>query len=298
MQRSVFKMMGIAAALLALCACVKTRTAPATSDAGPPATTAPAGQAPRVLRAAAGTRPLPRLKNGDDVTAFVDAAGAVPVARREELRQVIGNARDDDKIAQRLIAQFEDARKHDFSRALVVLALLGEQRNPTGTAYLIKFVWQPLPKGGPVREELGLSAAAEAQERLQVKAANAIPYARTPKALQATLEIAGRHPLKAVRLEAASSYLWNQGNSEEARRKLSAVLRRDELPVLDRPVRDAGMSARDFNRELAIYLKRHPELQPPNPEKSRQQKPRQAVDPTASPPPPDASLSSGQRNIP
>lgn len=296
-QHPGFRILALVAGSTLLGACVASGPViKPPADSGP-ATTTSAGPAPEVLRAAIAQQPLPRLVSGADVAAFVDAAGLAPVARREALRHVIGDAHDNTDIANQLIAEFEAARTRDFSRALVVLALLGEQRNPAGTAFLNKFVWEPLPQGGPVLTELGLSAAAEAQERLQVKAVNAIPYARTPQALRLTLEIAARHPLKAVRIEAASSYLWNQGNSAVARRTLAAALRRDEQAVLDRPVRDAGMRAQDFNRQLADYLRRHPELQPPAPERSGPGKPEKSND-EATPSPPAESQSSGRRSIP
>lgn len=297
-QRSGFRMVAVVAGSILLGACATTSPVVRPPAGSGPATTTPSGPAPEVLRAGIAQQPLPPLTSAADVPAFVDAAAVAPVSRREQLRELIGSAQGDTEIANRLIAEFEVARKTDFSRALVILALLGEQRNPAGVAFLTKFVWQPLPQGGPVLRELGISAAAETQERLQVKAANGIPYARTPQALKATLEIAARHPLQAVRIEAASSYLWNQGNSEQARRALAGVLRKDELMVLDRPVRVDGMSAQEFNRQLTRYLRLHPELQPPPPERSGQGKPRQPAQDAALPPPPDESKSSDKENTP
>lgn len=272
-----------------------TREPGGTRPTGPaPASTTPPGPAPEVLREQLARRPLPRLADASDVPAFVAAAGSAPVARREEIRAIVDGAHDNPAIAKSLIAEFENARTTDFSRALVLLSLIGEQRNPEGVAFLIEFVWRPLPKGGREIQELGMSAEAEAMERLQVQAANAIPYARTEKALQAALEIAAKHPLKAVRIEAASSYLWNQHNSEQARRALAAVLRKDELVVLDRPVHDAGMSAKEFNSQITRYLELHPELRPPAPERGSRGKPGPAVERTTLPPPPSESSSTAQ----
>jgi hypothetical protein len=244
------------------------------------------------LRPARDRAPLPALARAGDVPTFVDAAGAAPVSRREEVRAIVQSAQGNAEIANRLIAEFEAAQKRDFSRALVILSLIGEQRHPSGTAFLSTFIWRPLPRGGRPRGELGLSREAEALERLQVKAANALPYARTREALQATLEVVRKHPLKPVRVEAASSYLWNMGNSEEARRTLSTYLREDERLLLDRPVRQDGMSGRQFNRLLAIYLERHPELRPPAPQsegRGRLIGSRIAEEPAGPPPPPDSA---------
>ena len=131
-------------------------------------------------------------------------------------------------------------------------------------------------------------------ERLQVKAANALPYARTNEAFKATLEVVAKHPLKPVRVEAASSYLWNAGNSEEARRTLTRYLRKDELMLLDRPVREPGSSAKEFNRLLAVYLERHPELRAPAPQRGdrgRLTRQNVAEEPAGPPPPPDSATS-------
>lgn len=230
--------------------------------------------------------------------AFVDAAAAAPVSRREEVRAIVQRAKDNTEIANSLITEFEAAQKTDFSRALVILSLIGEQRHPAGTAFLAAFIWRPLPRGGKPVGELGLSAEAEALERLQVKAANALPYARTREALQATLEVVGKHPLKPVRVEAASSYLWNMGNSEEARRTLSKYLRDDERMLLDRPVREDGMSAQQFNRQLALYLERHPELRAPAPERTGREgvtKSKVIEEPAAPPPSDEATVIKGRQ---
>lgn len=251
-----------------------------------PKSTQPGGPAPRELRSTR-KNALPPLARGDDVPAFIAAASAAPVSQREEIRAILGKQRENGEIANRLIAEFETARRSDFSRALVILSLIGEQGNPAATTFLARFIREPLPKGGVPNVELGLSAEAEALERLQVKAANSLPYPRTREALQATLEVVKSHPLKAVRAEAASSYLWNSGNSEKARRILAGYLRRDELMLLDRPVRDAQMNAQQFNALLSRYLERHPELRAPAPKLGapRDQKPGTPADARTVPPP-------------
>jgi len=267
-------------------------TGPAPSQ-GPVATEA-GGPPPGDLRPARELAPLPALTRSADVPAFVDAASAAPVSRREEVRAAIAATHENGEIADRLIAEFEAAQKTDFSRALVILSLIGEQRNSAGTAFLSRFIWRPLPRGGAPVSELGLSPQAEALERLQVKAANALPYARTNEALQATLEVVSKHPLKPVRVEAASSYLWNTGNSDEARRTLSRFLRKDELMLLDRPVREPRTSAEEFNHQLAVYLERHPELRPPAPQRNDRgsiPRPNVAEEPAGPPPPPDSAMS-------
>jgi hypothetical protein len=248
-----------------------------------PAARQPAGPPPDAVRARLAKVPLPALKSAADVPAFVDAASAAPVARREEIRAIVQRAQKNPDVAKGLIAAFETAQRTDFSRALVTLALIGEQRHPTGTEFLTKFVRQAPPRGSKPTNESGISPEAETLDRLQVKAANALPYARTAPALQATLDIVRSHPSKAVRVEAASSYLWNTGNTEAARSTLTKYLRKDELMVLDRPVRTEGMTGEQFNRQLAVYLDRHPEVRAPAPKLGRA--PRRSVEETSPAPP-------------
>lgn len=283
MIRDAFLVSG--AVMLAVTALLFPSVAIGQDTGGGPAARQPAGLPPAELRAGVAKAPMPALRSAGDVRAFIDAASAAPVSRREEVRAMIQRVKDDVGIANALIAEFEMAQKTDFSRALVILSLIGEQRNPVGTNFLVKFVRRPLPPGGRPTRESGVSPEAEALERLQVKAANALPYAGSAQAMQATLEVVRSHPLKPVRIEAASSYLWNTGNTEEARRTLSRYLHKDELMVLDRPVREQGMTAEQFNRQLALYLDRHPEVRPPAPTRGPGAPSAGVEEPKGAPPP-------------
>ncbi|MDR5796470.1 hypothetical protein QCE49_24090 [Caballeronia sp. LZ008] len=232
---------------------------------GAPTAAQSRGLSPAQSRSVRESASLPALRGPQDVPSFVAAASVAPVSKREVVRSAIQASKNNEAIASELITEFNRARKVDFSQALVVLSLIGEQRSSTGTKFLIEFLHQPLPLDGQETSELGLSPEAEAMERLQVKAANGLPYARTAGALQATLEVVAEHPLKPVRVEAASSYLWNAGNTDKARRRLSQYLREDERLLVHRPVRVDGMSPNEFNRQLAVYAERYPELKAPEP---------------------------------
>jgi hypothetical protein len=80
-------------------------------------------------------------------------------------------------------------------------------------------------------------------------------------------EIIANHPSKIVRAEAINAYLWNHEDSDDARKFLSQYVRKDELILLDRVRRKTGENAESFNRKLDEFLKRHPEVVPPPPEK-------------------------------
>ncbi len=240
-----------------------------------------AGPSPKELIEERQNSVMPDFFERSHVAQFVDWATAAPVSRREEIRAQMHKAQDSDAIAKGLIEAFQKAEREDHTRALVILALLGELRNPTGTEFLIEYVWRELPTGGPVMVETGVSLERQNMVRLQVKAVNGLAYTRDPKVLREVLEIVAKHPSKAVRTEAASSYLWNQGNSESARKTLSQYVREGESALIDRPVRGVDMSGEQFNRQLELFLKRHPELQPPAPTQREpvEEKPTEADQP-------------------
>lgn len=212
---------------------------------------------------------MPDFYERAHVARFVDWASAAPVSRREEIRAHVHNAQDSDAIARGLIEAFQKSEREDHSRALVILALLGELRNPIGTEFLIEYAWRELPTGGPVMVETGVSLEHQNMVRLQVKAVNGLAYTKNPEVLQGVLEIVAKHPSRAVRTEAASSYLWNQGDTDSVRKMLSQYVRDGESALIDRPVRGVDMSGEQFNRQLELFLKRHPELQPAAPKERK-----------------------------
>ncbi len=213
---------------------------------------------------------MPSLSSAGDVAPFVAFAIEAPVSRREEVRAAIQAAQGNAAVANALIADFEQAAAADFSHALVTLSLLGEQRNPAGTQFLIAYVARPLPERGVPMQESGVSAQYEAAVRLQAHAALSIGYARTDQALEALLNVVSRHPSAAVRAEAAASILYNWSDNAQVRGQLAQRLRREDRALLDRPVRTDGMSGAEFNRRLALYLEAHPELRPPPPARGDQ----------------------------
>ena len=100
----------------------------------------------------------PRLEGSAEsarksVQAFLAWAGASTLEEEEDGRRVIERAQANPEIAKGLIEEFHTARQKDFSRALVVLAVLGELRNPAGEQFLLDLVHQPCPKRGLQREK-------------------------------------------------------------------------------------------------------------------------------------------------
>lgn len=243
---------------------------PSGSATEPPSARQPPVGAPgAAFRARELHRPPALVGSGElarqNTRAFIDWAGMSVADERETARREIAAAASNPDIVRAVIDEARTAKESDHSRALVSLAILGEMRTAEGEKFLKDLIQQPLPTEGTVVEGDLLEATALAQ--LQAKAVAGLAYRRTRDADAEVMRVAARHPSKIVRAEAISAYLWNHGDTDEARRALAPHVRKDEQLLLERVRRVSGESAETFNRKLAAYLEAHPELVPPAPEK-------------------------------
>ncbi|HRI38184.1 MAG TPA: hypothetical protein PLO50_06475 [Nitrospira sp.] len=205
----------------------------------------------------------PPFTSGADVPRFLDWAGASHVDEREDVRNAnaAGNTKE---VVEALINEVERGKTLDHPRALLALSLLGETRSPEAQMFFSEFARRPLPTEGTVIEGEIIEQTRAAQ--LQAKAVDGLAYANNESSNQVVMEIIANHPSKIVRAEAINAYLWNHGDSPEARIRLSQYVRKDERILIDRVRRTTGETAESFNRKLDAFLKQHPEVIPPQPE--------------------------------
>ncbi len=228
----------------------------------------------------------PRLEGSaqaarESVRGFLAWAGASTLEEEEDGRRVIQRAQSNDEIAKGLIQEFHTAQQRDFSRALLILSVIGEQKNPIGEQFLFELVRQPLPEKGVTTGE-GELVEQSAAAMLQAKAIDGLAYMKIEKWDQVVLELSGKHPSRIVRAEAINAYLWNHGDSANAREQLTRYVRPDERIFLDRVRRERGEHADSFNRKLSLFMKAHPEARPPAPRHvQNRNKPKELTDPPA-----------------
>jgi hypothetical protein len=230
-----------------------------------PATNTPGGPSPSTLLKSYKLHSPPALSSASDVPRFLDWAGASHVDERDDARKVLAEAASRPEVIDGFIKEIERVQTTDHTRALLALALLGETRNPTAQDFFAEFARRPLPTTGTVIEGEIIEQTRAAQ--LQAKAVDGLAYANTEASNRTVTQIIAEHPSKIVRAEAINAYLWNHGDSDEARKFLTQFVRKDDLILLDRVRRDTGETAASFNRKLAVFLDKHPELGPPQPDK-------------------------------
>ena len=192
------------------------------------------------------------------VASFVSWASRSAPSDVPEIRRQRATVRDDAAAVAALADHAFDAVDH--SHALVALSLLGEMRSPHAEPHLLRVVSMPLP---PSQE--GEHDPRADVEMLQAKAVDGLAYLHTASADAQVLRIAGSHESRAVRAEAIDAYLFNHGDSEDARKSLAKAIAPADRIFLDRPRFMPGESAAEFDAKLAAFLAKHPEVQAPAP---------------------------------
>lgn len=200
--------------------------------------------------------------------ALIEWASRSTPAQREDARRTFAGARENKVVIDTLCAEAFDAQKTDHSRALVVLAILGETRSPHAERCLARFLEIPFPQDGKPTEE-GEIPEQTALATLQAKAVDGLAYLNTKSADEVVLKQVSDHPSIIVRAEAINAYLYNKKNSPEARATLQRRVRKGEEIYLDRVSREEGETRDTFNRKLDTFLKKHPEVVGRGPEKSQ-----------------------------
>jgi hypothetical protein len=238
----------------------------------PPGTTAPAGARPsEIVKQLATQKPPALAGTGADakksVAAFVDWAAASTSEQADLVRRAVAEAGRNPDIMAAFCEEAFAAEREDHSRALVVLALVGEARSKYGEECLGKFMALPFPEKGTVVD--GEIVEQTALATLQAKAIDGLAYLKSDSGDRMVFEAISKHPSRIVRAEAIAAYLWNHDGSDRAKEALKPYVHKDELIFLDRVTRVEGEKKESFNRKLAAYLKAHPEARPPAPAKAQ-----------------------------
>jgi hypothetical protein len=239
----------------------------------------PSGPKPSLLLEKRGLHRPPSLAASSNaeaqglVKSFIDWASASTVREEDDVRRAIASAHENEFIAHALCEEVFRSTSIDHSRTIVALAVLGELRNPAGQECLSKFLHLPFPEKGTTID--GEIVEQTAMGMLQAQAVDGLAYVHSARADEEVLWAASGHPSRIVRAEAINAYLWNHGDSAEARTTLAKHVRPDETIFLDRIRREQGENAESFNHKLETFLKTHPQNIAPVPARSEKKKAKQ-----------------------
>ena len=196
----------------------------------------------------------------DEFLAFASRAGSED---RERLRELIFAAREDHAVVDRLFERLDRDRQADVGAALLTLSVIGELRRADALDRLERLVWEELSEA----EEVGHGALSrhDLLEMLQSKAAEGIAYLATDEADEVIFRVIRHHPSPAVRSAAVDAFLFNHGDSDEARARLQEVVLLGDAAFADRVRHTRSMDRDEFNAGLARFYAVHPEEVAPEP---------------------------------
>lgn len=214
------------------------------------------GPKPSIIFAEKRLYQAPRIHHSDlagSVAKFIDWASQSVPEEREYGREMIHAMFRDPEVISVLQDELQNSVETDHTRALVVLAIMGEARTEKGFEFLVEFANRPLPRDGTVVD--GEIEERSALAMLQAKAVNGIAYMQTEEADWRTLEFAANHESIIVRSEAIFSLLANSPDPDLARMRLKEHLRAEDQIHLLRVHRTADDDEESFNKKLNVFLK-------------------------------------------
>jgi hypothetical protein len=220
--------------------------------------------------------PVPVALTVPTIEAFLVWAQTVPVGQRDVIVQQIAPAAGNDGVVDALTQRLLTFPVMDLGRHLMLLATLGQMRNPRAIDPLIQFVSYPGPMFPPLPEaaqkESTFVSVLDYRAVLQARAAEMLAYIGG-RGLAATLDIAGTHPTREVRLAAIDAYLFNENDSEAARAALRRVVPAADAKLIGLPRRTRGMDGKTFDARVRAFYEQHPEEIPPVPADGTRERP-------------------------
>jgi hypothetical protein len=204
----------------------------------------------------------------DTIEQFLASAATSPRSQTDEIRKEISRVATDPQIVDGLATRLLTLPVKDIDRHLMILATLGEMRNPRAIKPLMQFIWSDRPlvvEPRPDHDSRVDTSYFNHSGALQARAVEMLAYIGTTDASTATLDVVARHVGTEVRVAAIDAYLFNNEDSPEAKAALAKIVRPDEAKLIGIPRWTAHMDAREFDTRIAAFYQQYPEEQPPAP---------------------------------
>jgi hypothetical protein len=236
--------------------------APVTVDSAPPVQ--PATLSAQIMSGPNRITPLAPESTDTFLRSATNSTVGQLAGIRSELNRVAKDPVVIDALSSRLLALPVD----DVERHLTILSSLGEMRNPRAIVPLKQFIWTKTPvvaQPAPGHDAALGSSFFNHDGALRARAVEMLAYINTGGADSETLHVAADHPNLEVRMAAMDSYLFNHGDSDQAKAELEKTVRPDEVKLIGLPRLTAGGDPKLFDQQVADFYKRYPDELPPAP---------------------------------
>jgi len=199
----------------------------------------------------------------ETIDEFIAWASRSTVTNDAIVEEEIKKAQNDTTVLRLLFGRLQKTRQNDLGSSLITLSIIGQMRNPAAIEKLYNLVREEMPKGEEIVDE-GLTKH-DALEMLKVKAVHGLAYIRTPQADSLVLRIIRQDSLRATRVAGIDAFLYNRGDSPEAKKQLEPHLKPEDKILLDRVRYTSTITPEEFNEGLNRFYELHPEQLPPDP---------------------------------
>jgi hypothetical protein len=203
------------------------------------------------------------------VDQFVFWAERIPQSHVDLIKKQISAASNDSQVIKTLSEELLRTPIRDVDRHLMILAVIGETRNPAFITPLKRFIWstEDLVPQAVGRGEAGTRLTFFNHSRaLQARAAEMLAYIGTSDAFAATREVVKSHPAVEVRISAIDGYMFNHGDSSEAKTEVGQSASPGDAKMIGIPRKTRDMNAHEFDERLLAFYQRYPDERPPAPE--------------------------------
>ncbi len=202
---------------------------------------------------------------------FLDWAQQVPQSRVDLIKQQALAASTDPAVALALSKRLLELPVVNVDKHLMILAVMGESRNPQFIEPLKKFIWSREPVvtesvgGGTSGSHVSFFSHGRA---LQSRAAEMLAYIGNAEAFAAARDVISKHPAVEVRIAAIDAYMFNHADSPQARDEITRLAAPGDSKMIGIPRRTRDMNVREFDERMRAFYARYPEEKAPVPQRS------------------------------
>lgn len=200
--------------------------------------------------------------NVENLDQFITQAGRSTKSTDEQIRQEIHKAQSDTLVLDGLIGRFQKTRETEYSRALIILSIIGEMKSPRTIPFFENLLDEETDQ--PTENKFEYLSKRDLLEMLQSSAIRSLAYLQTQNADSIVLNYLQWHPAIAVRTAGIDAYLYNHGDTEEAKGTLRSILNEEDWVYLDRVRKSSVVSDEQFNLGLEQFYEKNPEQVAPD----------------------------------
>lgn len=194
-----------------------------------------------------------RQQMDDSINRFMPEFYGVRSGDMQQVIAAVAILRDQPAIVASLVGYYDSFPAPEYEKRMMTLGLIGELQRADALPFFRRLIWASLRLRQPIADG---PTPKELIEMLRAKAVHGLAYLRTDDANEALIEIMRYHESISIRISAIDSYMWNNGDSEQAAQQLYIALPTNLHKFVERPRFHRGVDRAEFNAQLRDWQNR------------------------------------------